>query len=277
MTRGLRLRHATITVAATIATCAAVVMSGATVASAAPVPATQTFSNGIWNGLVHEGNSTAVGAVFTVPQLQCPLEPKFIEDIDDPQAAQWIGLGGSSSPLIQAGINNQCESQRTQASYVIWQDTAAQPKAAHDVYSYPASPGDTIEVSVTYEGGITFSLSVTDLGPGHIWNFPKTIQEPAQHGTPQSAEWIVEAPNFAVTIPYVGTPLYYVGPPLANFGTVHFSLCSFAPGTSGGHLLTDADSFFKEVAGSIYGYGPPETAVSNLMSPATFTIQYLRA
>lgn len=279
-----RLRYIAIPAAVILAT-GAMLSGGAATASAAPtMPAVQPHFNPSWNGLVYPSSADAVSAIFTVPQLlQCPSSnlpftgfPLIAEFLGYPEVAQWVGLGGLTdqtgehpySPLIQAGIQSECASNGTQTSYVVWQDIPSPESELqqifnheHFVYSNPADAGDTIVAAVNYTGGTTFTLSLIDTNPSHGWQWSKTINDSTEHGAPQTAEWIVENPSEQGASPT----------PLANFGTVHFSLCSVTvPGTSSGQLVTNTE------VGKLVAGPPAQTEVGDLSGLATFTIQYLR-
>ncbi|MGE5134832.1 MAG: G1 family glutamic endopeptidase [Gemmatimonadota bacterium] len=116
----------------------------------------------------------------------------------------WVGLDGySSSTVEQSGSEVDCSGGRAQ--YYSWYEMYP----AYPVnFSNPVRPGDHFTGSVTYNGGGSYTLTLTDATQG--WSH---IVSATLHGAANSsAEVIAEAPSSS------GGVL-----PLTDFGTVNFS------------------------------------------------------
>lgn len=151
-----------------------------------------------------------IGATGTTPDL----------------AAFWTGIDGFNSPTVeQIGTISVSELSFVQEgrfvvpvisyAYFAWYEfypsqpaiipiaTATSPSGA------PATvtPGDKISANVKYNGGVSFTITLTDVTAG--WTFSYTGSAPG--ATESSAEWIAEAPSS-------NTGIY----PLANFGIAKY-------------------------------------------------------
>jgi hypothetical protein len=170
-------------------------------APAPMVPANQNTSHN-WSGYAATGGPyTAVAGTWTVPQPMVTGGNGI--------GATWVGIGGvTNRDLIQAGTQD-ATSGGGQAQFQAWIEML--PAASQQV-PLAVSPGDSVTVSITEQGGGsgTWQISLTNNTTG------QTYQTTADYASSESsAEWIEEAPS---------------GPggilPLDNFNTVSFTAAS---------------------------------------------------
>jgi len=122
-------------------------------------------------------------------------------------AATWVGIDGFSDATVeQIGTEQDCVNG-VQENYA-WIELYPGPSR---MVSLTVNTGDSFTASVVYEGGSSFTLSITDLTTGQ--SYSRTRSANAQR---QSAEWVVEAPSSTEGVL-----------PLANFGTVNFTDAQF--------------------------------------------------
>jgi hypothetical protein len=226
--------------------------------TATPKPVPVQY-NPIWNGYVHAGSSWAVGAMIVVPQLKCPF---FQKPGIGAAANPWVGVGGATkgSPLVQIGIQSQCVQYGLQENHLVWEQIPPD-SGVNPVLTKLAFVGDHVFLSVDYLGGTKFYLDATDTNRLFGWHWSKTIQETAEKGVPQSADWIVEAG----------------GPPLANFGTVQFAGASYAPTRSGDGQYADNGDAVRFIADNARR---PDTSISGIgtgSNAGAFTVHYIRS
>jgi hypothetical protein len=161
-----------------------------------------------WGGYAATGSGfSSVSATWTEANATC----NSANDLYAP----WVGIDGyGSSTVEQTGVATDCSSGRPvhQAWYEMY--------PANPVYlstrSYPVSAGDHVTASVTYAGGTSYTLKLTDSSRG--WTYTTTKSLSARR---TSAEVIIESPTGAYP----------------NFGTLNFtsatvngsSLGSFGP------------------------------------------------
>jgi hypothetical protein len=118
----------------------------------------------------------------------------------------WVGLDGyNSSTVEQLGTDADCSHGR-RSDYAWWE---IYPNPSNTISAFPVTPGVTYTGEVKYNGGGSFTLSLS--GGGHSFSITRTLANPAL----SSAEWIAEAPSMCAGSCRVL--------PLTNFGTVHFS------------------------------------------------------
>ena len=201
---------------------------GNTVIKTSHVPLLRT-SNGLslnWSGYaVSASNVTSVSATFTVPQIGPPgsiggLPPDF---------SAWVGIDGYTSGTVeQTGIAGSWDDTTGTASYFAWWEMF--PRVSSTIKSMTISAGDSITATVTFNGGGSFTLSISDNTNGQ--SFSTTTSAPT--GGPNaaqrnSAEFIVER---AATISQGFLTIL----PLATFTNAEtFSAASF---TAGGATTT---------------------------------------
>jgi hypothetical protein len=187
------------------------------VASAATVPATHVSASGPmirvsshglprnqaessnWSGYAANGGTyTSVSANWTEPAGHCGSGATY--------AAFWVGLDGySSSTVEQTGTDTDCSGGSPQ--YYGWYEMYPNYPVN---FANPMAPGDSISGSVTYNGGSSYTLVLTD----HSQGWTQTVHASLSGAANSSAEVITEAPCCTGA----GNPL-----PLTNFGTVNYS------------------------------------------------------
>lgn len=188
--------------------------------------ATDSWGGYIAGGLAGQAFSDVEGE-FTVPN------PQYVSGLWDWSSTEtigiWLGLGGTGSNLWQAGvivsISPGVLGGYTTSITGVYEDILSQGTPAPYVTapsSFAPSIGDTIYVAVSSASGVS-NWSLDDLTNGDSWSGSISFTA----GT-NSAEWIVEAPQY--TILYGAVNFRSVAP---NFGSVTFSnptvrgACSF--------------------------------------------------
>jgi hypothetical protein len=176
--------------------------------------ATALMSSQNWAGYVaHRSGAqfTSIRGAWTQPAVSCPAGGTY--------SSFWVGLDGYvSKDVEQIGTDADCL-QADVPVYYAWYELypAERVRIAMVVH-----PGDHLEATVEAVAGGT-SLSLRNLTSERTFS---TLQ-PGAAGRLTSAEWIAEAPSACSA----GTCWVL---PLANFGSVAFSLCSaIAAGSSG--------------------------------------------
>jgi hypothetical protein len=162
------------------------------------VPRNQAESSN-WSGYAANGSTyTSVSANWTQPSAKCPSGDQY--------SAFWVGLDGYSSDSVeQTGSEADCDGRT--AEYSAWYEMYP----ANPVYfNEPVEPGDSFSGSVTYNGGSSYTLVITD----HTEGWSKTVNASLSGAANSSAEAIVEAPCCKAS----GEPLN-----LTDFGSVPFS------------------------------------------------------
>jgi hypothetical protein len=172
-----------------------------------------------WSGYaVSTPNVTSVRATFTVPQVGPPGSIGGLS----PDVAAWVGIDGYTSGTVkQTGIAGTWDDATGKATYYAWWEMY--PRVSTTIRKMAISAGDSMTASVTYNGGGSFTLSITDNTTGQ--SYTTTVSAPV--GGPNaaqrsSAEYVVER---AATIDHG----YLTILPLATFNTdVTFTGASFA-------------------------------------------------
>jgi Peptidase A4 family len=196
-----------------------------------------TSSN--WAGYVATGSNgtfTSVSSNWTQPVGHCTGG-------GGKYAAFWVGLDGYSSPTVEQ-IGTEVDCSGFLPRYYAWYEMY--PGAAVN-FSNPVSPGDQFSGSVTYQGGSTFKLVLTDTTKRWTQTVSGTLSSPAL----SSAEAIAEAPCCT----FNGGIL-----PLTNFGTV-----SFTSAMANGKSMSTFNP--TEIV-------MPNTSVSAMNSAGNFTVSY---
>ncbi len=152
-----------------------------------------------WSGYANDGGSyTSVSSSWVQPSISCTSTNTY--------SSYWVGLDGfSNSALEQTGTEADCISGR--ATYGAWWEVLP---ASESVYSgATVKGGDHLSASVTFNGGTSFTMSLTDSTQG--WT--KTTTHAGSSGFQNSsAEVIAEATDVGGSIAK-----------LSDFGTVTFS------------------------------------------------------
>jgi hypothetical protein len=176
-----------------------------TAATTTSLPAnTQKSEN--WAGYVvtpTSGNSyTSIAGSWTVPSISATQQNAV--------AAQWIGLGGTSSAdLLQMGTIEETENGQA-VTQVFWEQL---PAASTNIMTVPI--GSTINVSISNSSSSTWNLTFTANTPDgktQTQTVSTTLDSSYAQGVGTSAEWISEDPSNE------NNQLL----PLANMGTVNY-------------------------------------------------------
>lgn len=164
-------------------------------------PGATAVTSGNWSGYAAYGGSgkfTSVSASWTEPATKCSSGNQY--------SAFWVGLDGYSSQTVeQTGSESDCNGSRP--VYAAWWEMY--PGGSHN-FSNTVRPGDMFTASVSYAGGSSYTLKISDSTEG--WSH--TLSKSLSSGQRSSAEVIVEAPCCTAT----GGIL-----PLADFGKASFS------------------------------------------------------
>jgi peptidase A4-like protein len=164
-----------------------------------------------WSGYAATGSFHSVSASWTEPTGVCNSSGKQFSSF-------WVGLDGfNSSTVEQTGSEVDCA--RRSPSYFAWFEMFP---AAPTNFSDTVRPGDHFSASVTFNGGSSYTLVISDSTQG--WSH--TVNASLAGAANSSAEVIAEAPSSVTGVL-----------PLADFGTVNFtnstangsSLSNFAP------------------------------------------------
>jgi hypothetical protein len=138
-----------------------------------------TSSN--WSGYAASGSAgsfTSVSASWTEPATKCSSGSQY--------SAFWVGLDGYSSQTVeQTGSESDCNGSRP--VYSAWWEMY--PGGSHN-FSNMVKPGDKFSASVTYAGGSSYKLTISDSTENWSHSLTKTLAS----GKRSSAEVIIEAP-----------------------------------------------------------------------------------
>jgi hypothetical protein len=149
-------------------------------------------------------NAASVSARWAVP-------PAIDNGKANTGAGFWVGLGGATSNLEQAGTASDFVQGKPR--YFAFYEL---PPASPVPLSNPVKPGDIIGATVSLTSGDQYHFTLTDFGPPGAktskWVVKKTVTDPT--GGHDSAEVIAEDSN--------GFP-GGIGGPLTDFSTVVFS------------------------------------------------------
>ncbi len=197
-----------------------------------------------WSGYAATGGNgsfTSVSSSWAEPMGTCRSGNQY--------SSFWVGLDGYNSGSVeQTGSEVDC-SGSTPHYYSWYEMYPADPADFSDT----VRPGDHFTGSVTYKGGSTFTLRLSDTTEG--WS--QTITKRLSGAARSSAEVITEAPCCTV-----GGGIL----PLANFGTVGFS-----GSTANGSTLSN---FSPVSVNMVSANGAAEDSVSSLHG-GSFTATWL--
>ena len=179
---------------------------GAAVRPSASGGTLNVIKSGNWSGyashLPRRGTFHSVSASWIQPRARCGHSAGTKQF-----AAFWVGLDGFNSKSVeQTGTDSDCNG--TTPHYYGWFEMFP---AAPVNFKNPLKPGDHMSASVTFTGTAKYTLVLTDT----TRHWTHTIVRRNATFARSSAEVITEAPSSGAT----GAVL-----PLANFGTVRFSL-----------------------------------------------------
>jgi Peptidase A4 family len=132
-----------------------------------------------WSGYASSGSTyTSVSANWTQPSATCSSGDQY--------SAFWVGLDGYSSQSVeQTGSEADCDGSAPE--YSSWYEMYP---SAPVYFSEPVEPGDSFTGSVTFNGGSSYTLVLTD----HTEGWTKTVNASLSGAANSSAEAIVEAP-----------------------------------------------------------------------------------
>ncbi len=154
-----------------------------------------------WSGYAATGSFTSVSASWTEPTGHCTSATRY--------SSFWVGLDGYNSNTVeQTGSEVDCSGGSP--VYYSWYEMY--PANPHN-FSNTVRPGDHFNGSVTYNGGSSYTLVLSDTTQG--WSH--TVHASLSGAANSSAEVIAEAPCCTAS----GGIL-----PLADFGTVNFTSAS---------------------------------------------------
>jgi hypothetical protein len=164
-----------------------------------------------WAGYVDTGTTfTSVAGSWVQPTAGCTTNKVQ-------RAAFWVGIGGylpSDPDIEQIGTDADCTKGHGKnpggSSYYAWFQLYPQSLVVLPTSSYPVSPGQTFDASVSGSGP-SYTLTIVDVGH---WIY-STNQSQATKPAAQSAEWITEAPSSCTAKCKVL--------PLAPFGSIGYS------------------------------------------------------
>jgi hypothetical protein len=146
---------------------------------------------------------TDVRGSWVQPAVSCPSGGSY--------SSFWIGIDGYLNNFVeQVGSGADCSAPNT-PSYYAWYELYPSPRVRIAMVIHP---GDQLEAEVgSAPGGM--ELNLRDVTSGRTFS---TMRR-GSVGPLSSAEWVAEAPSACS-----GTSCNVL--PLANFGTVDFTLCS---------------------------------------------------
>jgi hypothetical protein len=159
-------------------------------------------TNGSWAGYEAtpaSGSSdrySAVNGEFMIPRIKCdPSDPQEINE----SFSQWVGIDGvSDEDLVQDGVEVHCVEAKDHTFhaeyYPWWEVIQGAGDAVWRGHQFAVQPGDKIQSSVEYKGGI-YTLTLQNETTGAGFKKYKTCYD---GGTPcerSSAEWIIERPR----------------------------------------------------------------------------------
>lgn len=127
-------------------------------------------------------------------------------------AAFWTGIDGfSDSTVEQTGTISYMSG--TTPTYYAWYEfypaAMVQINKISGDSGYTIKPGDIMSATVTWNGGSSFTATISDTSASPSWTYSVTTT--VSGAKESSAEWIVEAPSSNMGIL-----------PLANFNTAEF-------------------------------------------------------
>lgn len=170
-----------------------------------------------WAGYaVNSTGVTAIGASWTVPEIQCAISNT---NIVSQGVAVWIGFDGLSGTAIipeQVGTISECLNGTP--FYYAWEEDPTLGPANTNTALIAfggTSGGDYMTASIAYLGNTEFRLNIADSHSGNSRTYTVIIPN-----TPRaSAEWIVEAFENGNTFSQVTLP---------KFQPITFTGCSAA-------------------------------------------------
>jgi Peptidase A4 family len=187
-------------------------------------PHVNTKFGGNWAGYAATGATfTSVSGSWTEPKANCKDDGDLY--------APWVGIDGYNDETVeQTGVQTACSTGSPVDS--AWYEMYP---AAPVYFSNPVSTGDTITASVTYNGGSSYTLKISDTTKGWTQTVTKSLS--AQNA---SAEAIIEAPGGFPGLPngVTFTNVEANGKLLDTFTTHKLTSAGFKPGALSGGTFT---------------------------------------
>jgi hypothetical protein len=211
--------------------------------------ASRLSSSQNWSGYVVETSfaspqNRAVNSVvgrWTIPTVTASTSADTFSSI-------WVGIDGYSDSTVEQVGTEQDWTGSGQQNYVWFE---MYPHGAFEIVGFPIAPNDQFGARVTYIGGSTFVLSITNFTQGVYYRVP-TRYTKSRTAQRNSAEWVVEAP-------YSGAIL-----PLADFGTVTMTACK---ATLNNHTGAIGDSSWQNDAITMVTTNGATKARPSVLSP----------
>jgi Peptidase A4 family len=158
-------------------------------------------------------------------------EAKAVCNADHDLYAPWIGIDGDGTQTVeQTGVQTSCQSGHPVDS--AWYEMYP---AAPVYYNEPVSTGDKITASVTFNGGNSYTLKISDTTKGWTKSVTKSLS--AQNA---SAEAILEAPGGFPGIPngVTFTGITVNGKTFSSYHPGKLTSAGFKPGPLNGGTFT---------------------------------------
>jgi Peptidase A4 family len=142
-------------------------------------PQTVHPHDSIWGGYAAAGSGfTTISGSWTEPSVTC--------NTTDDLFAPWVGIDGYGNETVeQTGVQTDCSSGRPVLSG--WYEMYP---AAPVYYSNAVSQGDKFTASVVFNGGSSYTLTLSDTTKGWSQHVTKSIS--AENAT---AEAVIESPT----------------------------------------------------------------------------------
>ncbi len=182
------------------------------------LPGSKTAYYYNWSGYAAQAKApfTLVHSTYVQPTVTCPVKKAY--------TVFWVGFDGfTNSTVEQDGTLAYCSG--TTPEYEAWWEMYP----TNDITAVPSvavAPGDKINATVTFQGGV-YTMTVKDMTSGT--HFTRTAKCAKGLTCPRdSAEWIVERPGY-------GGENYA---PLADWGTMNLPGDQAATGGGAGRPVS---------------------------------------
>jgi Peptidase A4 family len=221
----MRLSSSALRLPAMGALLAATLMAAAPAAAAGPEFGFGPLTNaGNWAGYGATGNTfTTISGSWTEATANCKADHDLY--------APWIGLDGDGTQTVeQTGVQTSCQSGKPVDSG--WYEMYP---AAPVYYSNPVSTGDKITAKVVFDGGNTYSLTLSDTTKGWSHTVKKSL-----NADNASAEAILEAPGGFPGLPngVTFTNITVNGKTFSSYSPSKLTSAGFKPGPLSGGTFT---------------------------------------
>ena len=185
-----------------------------------------------WGGYAATGSFTSIAASWAEPSVHCNSTSDLY--------APWVGIDGySSSTVEQTGVATDCSSGA--AVYQAWYEMYPAAPVYLSSSSYPVRAGDSVHASVTFAGGSTYTLAISDTTRGWNYSTNKTLSRAKR----VNAEAIIESPTGKY--PNFGTLTFTAvtanGAPIGNYNPVAMDPSSGSTYEAHASALSGGNSF----------------------------------